>query len=126
MYAGATFELISAAELNALDIVQLARIHRNVVAGGLWWFNFRASTYRANMQYRIEALPACRSTLVATDARCIEWAYIKTRLVKRLLAEFLAAQVRDGWQDEDSALYTARSWLHDTAAAYYRPAGTAT
>lgn len=119
MYSGCTFEIVNAAELSALDIVQAARIYGNVYPGGLWWFNFRASTYRANMQYRIEALPACRSMLVASDARCVEWCYIKLDLVKRLLADFLARQVEGGWLDGDAALYTARCWLHDSAAQVY-------
>jgi glucuronate isomerase len=123
MYADCTFELINAAELSSLDIVQAARAYTNVYPGGLWWFTFRPSVYRANMQYRMEGLPACRSTFVATDARCIEWAYIKTMYVKRLMAEFLCDQVERGWLDEDSALSTAQWWLHDTGAGLYAPEG---
>jgi glucuronate isomerase len=120
---GCTFEILSGAEQSALDIVQAARIYRNVYPGGLWWFNFRASTYRANMQYRLEGLSALRSTLVASDARCIEWAFIKTMYVKQLLADFLYRRIEGGWIDIETALFTARSWLHDTAAEIYeRPA----
>jgi len=121
MYADCTFELINGAELSSLDIVQAARAYTNVYPGGLWWFTFRPSVYRANMQFRMEGLPACRSTFVATDARCIEWAYIKTMYVKRLMAEFLCGQVERGWLDEASALSTARWWLHDTGAELYAP-----
>lgn len=120
VYRGLTFEILNAAELSALDLVQAARNYPNVVPGGLWWFNFRASTYRLNMQYRIEALPANRVTLVASDARHIEWTYGKILLVKRLLAEFLADQIVHGWTDRSTALYTAKNWLYDTAARYYR------
>ena len=115
--------MVSAAEQSALDIVQAARIYTNVYPGGLWWFNFRPSTYRANMQYRAEALPAPRSTLVASDARCIEWCYAKVMLVKRLLAEYLWDQVSRGWLDTEAALYTARMWLHDSAQPLYPAPG---
>ena len=118
-YSDCTFELINAAELSSLDLVQAARIFTNVYPGGLWWFAFRPSIYRLNMQYRMEGLPACRATFVATDARCIEWAYIKTMLVKRLMAEFFEDQIARGWIDRETALATARSWLHDTAAGLY-------
>ena len=118
-YPGCTFELVNAAQLSNLDIVQAARIYPNVVPGALWWFNFRASTYRECMQYRVEALPATRCTLLATDARCIEWAYCKTLLVKRLLAEFLCGQVESAWLDRDTARYVAKEWLHDAAARIY-------
>lgn len=120
MYAGCTFEIVNAAQLSNLDIVQAARIYRNVFPGGLWWFNFRASNYREIMQYRLEALPATRCTLIASDARCIEWCYCKTLLVKRLLAEFLHDQMARGWIDRETALYVAREWLHDAAARLYR------
>ncbi|MHC4505553.1 MAG: hypothetical protein ACYTFI_19785, partial [Planctomycetota bacterium] len=119
MYSGCTFEIVNAAELSSLDIVQAARIYPNVYPGGLWWFSFRPSVYRANMQYRLEALPACRSTLIASDARCIEWCHVKITLVKRLLAEFLYDQIDRGWIDREVALYTARCWLHDTAQSVY-------
>lgn len=118
-YHNITFEIFNAAELSSLDLVQMARTFRNVYPGGLWWFTFRRSVYLANMQYRIEALPACRSTFVATDARRIEWVYIKTMLIKRVLAEFMERQVADGWLTEKQALRAARWWLHDSAQALY-------
>ncbi|MDT8390751.1 MAG: hypothetical protein RRC34_09625 [Lentisphaeria bacterium] len=121
MYLGIRFELFCAAELSSLDMVQAARIYPNVYPGGLWWFNFRRSVYEKNMQYRVEALPASRVTFVASDARCVEWSYIKTLLIKKLMARFFYNQIREGWMDEDAALYTARHWLHDTAERLYRP-----
>ena len=124
-YRDCTFEIMNAAELNSLDIVQAARSLPNVVPGGLWWFAFRRSVYLANMQYRFEGLPACRSTLLASDARCIEWLYIKTRFVKRILAQFLTKQIEDGWADEEVALYTARCWLHDSSQDFYVNRGAA-
>ncbi|MBD3181979.1 hypothetical protein GF312_06795 [Candidatus Poribacteria bacterium] len=120
MYSQCTFEIINAAQLSNLDIVQAARIYPNVVPGGLWWFNFRASTYKETMQYRLEALPATRCTLPASDARCIEWCYCKTHLVKRLLADFLWDRLERGWLDHELAIYVAREWLYDAAARFYR------
>lgn len=120
MYGEIDFELVNAAPASALDIVQSARIYPNVYPGGLWWFNFRASTYRNNMQYRLEGLPAVRSTLVASDARHIEWAYAKILFVKLLLAEFLEGQIAGGWIDTDIGRFVAASWLHDAAAQLYR------
>ena len=86
---GCDFELISGAPRLNMDIVQAARIYPNVFAGGLWWYNFRPSTYREVMQARLEAVPATKCTLLASDGRCIEWCYAKTMLVKNLLADFL-------------------------------------
>jgi len=121
MYPGLTFNLFCAAELSSLDMVQAARIYPNVYPGGLWWFTFRRSVYESNMQYRVEALPASRASFVASDARCIEWSYIKILLIKKVMARFFHNQIEEGWLDEDAALYTARHWLHDTAEQLYCP-----
>jgi hypothetical protein len=113
------FELVIGAPQNNMDAAQAARIYPNVHLGGLWWYNFRASTYRQAMQMRAEAVPASKSALVASDARCIEWCYIKILLIKKTMAGFLYRQIEEGWLDEDAALYTARCWLHDTAKQLY-------
>ncbi|UUZ89914.1 hypothetical protein LJK87_28255 [Paenibacillus sp. P25] len=114
------FELVVASELNNLDVVQAAWNFPNVSAGGLWWFNFRASTYRDVMQYRLEAIPAMKSSLIASDARCIEWSFGKIKLVKRSLGEFLYERIQSGWIDKEIALQVARNWLFDSAAQRYR------
>ena len=113
------FELVVGAPQNNMDTAQAARIYPNVYAGGLWWYNFRNSTYRQTMQVRLEAVPAGKSALVASDARCIEWCYGKILLVKRLLADFLYDQMDRGWINETDALWVAREWLHDAAARRY-------
>jgi glucuronate isomerase len=118
-YPDCSFELIAGAEGHNLDVVQAARVYPNVYVGGMWWYNFRASTYRQSMQYRLEALPARKCNLVVSDARCIEWCYGKILLIKRLMADLLYDQIEQGWLDADGALRVARDWLHDSAAALY-------
>jgi hypothetical protein len=114
-----TFELVVASELNNLDIVQAAWNFPNVHVGGHWWFNFRASTYRDSMQYRLEALPAMKSSLIVSDARCMEWSYGKILLVKRIVSDFLWGQIEAGWIDYDTAIYVAEHWLYHSAAKRY-------
>ena len=80
---------------------------------------FRPSTYNHAMQVRFEAVPASKSTIVASDARCIEWCYGKILLVKMLLSDFLHKQIKHGWIDREGALWVAREWLHDAAARRY-------
>jgi hypothetical protein len=113
------FELVIGAPLNNLDAVQAARVFPNVYVGGMWWYNFRASTYRQALQYRLEALPSHKSAIIASDARCLEWCYGKILLVKHLLAEFLYDQIERGWLDTDLALEVASNWLYGTAADLY-------
>ncbi|QOT10856.1 glucuronate isomerase [Paenibacillus sp. JNUCC32] len=113
------FELVLASELNNLDAVQAAWNFPNVHVGGMWWFNFRASTYRDSMQYRLEALPASKSSVIVSDARCMEWSYGKILLVKKLAAEFLWERVTSGWIDEETALQTAEEWFYASAVKRY-------
>lgn len=113
------FELVVASEINNLDVVQAAWNFANVHVGGMWWYNFRASTYTQSMQYRLEALAPLKSSLIVSDARCIEWTYGKLIIVKRLLAQFLDEQVRTGWVSREEALVVAAEWLHGSAAKRY-------
>ena len=64
-------------------------------------------------------MPAAKSVLVASDARCIEWCYGKILLVKWLLSDFLYRQLSLGWLTGEEALWVAREWLHDAAARRY-------
>ncbi len=118
-YPNCQFQLVNAAELSNLDIVQAARLFPNVTPTGMWWFNYRASTFRQAMQYRLEALPSERSILITSDARQIEWCYGKIMFVKTLLADFLYEQISDGWLTEKTALKVAEDWLYNAAARLY-------
>ncbi len=104
---------------NNWDVVQAACIFPNVHVGGLWWYNFRRDTYLASFQYRLDSVPASKSSIVASDSRCVEWAYGKVLLVKYLLAEFLHDRIEKGWLDRDEALRVAGEWLHAAAARRY-------
>ncbi|GAA4836356.1 hypothetical protein GCM10023310_12350 [Paenibacillus vulneris] len=114
-----SFELVVASELNNLDVVQAAWNYPNVHVGGMWWFNFRASTYRDIMQYRMEALPGIKSSLIVSDARNIEWCYGKILLIKKLMGEYLYQQIEAGWLDYDTAIQLAKDWLYNSAAQRY-------
>lgn len=118
-YSSIQFEFVNAAAGNNLDIVQAARVFTNVHPGGLWWFNFRASSYRDVFQQRFEALPALRSSIVASDARCIEWLYGKVLFVKTVLAQFLQEQIERGWTDAEGARRVAEYWLSESARSGY-------
>jgi hypothetical protein len=113
------FELVLGSNLNNLDAVQAAWIFPHVNVGGMWWYNFRASTYRDSFQYRLEALPPSKSPIVVSDARCIEWCFGKVQLIKQLLADVLADEVDRGLLDSADALRVAAEWLHGAAARRY-------
>lgn len=72
------------------------------------------------MQYRLEALTVSKSSIIVSDARCMEWSYGKMLFVKKLAAEFLWERVRTaGWIDEETALDTANEWFYASAIKRY-------
>lgn len=113
------FDLVVASEVNNMDVVQAAQIYPNVYAGGMWWFNFRPSTYLDAMQKRFEALASVKSYLTISDARCIEWCYGKIMLIKKLAKDFFAQKVQEGYVTYGDALDIAADWFHNTAASLY-------
>mgnify|MGYP000854029948 CR=1 FL=1 len=108
------FDIVLATKINNIDAIWAANIFPNVYVGAMWWYNYLPELYRETLQYRIEAVPMVKSSIIATDARCLEWSYGKALVVKKVLAEFLAQQIKLGWIDEDLAVRTARCWLCET------------
>ena len=113
------FEIVTAADINVMDAVQEARTFSNVNLGGLWWFSFRYSIFMEAMQKRFEALPPSACSFIISDARCIEWCYGKSLLIKRILADFLYKKVEDGWIGLDEAWWVAEEWLYKSAVKRY-------
>ena len=113
------FDLVVASEANNMDVVQAAHIFRNVYVGGMWWFNFRPSTYLEAMARRFEVLPSNKTYLSISDSRCIEWCYGKNALIKKLAGDFLSSKVDEGFVNFEDALEIARDWLYAAPAQLY-------
>jgi glucuronate isomerase len=114
------FDLVVASELNNMDVVQAAHIFPRVCVGGMWWYNFRPSTYRDAMDKRFETLASNKSYLSVSDSRCIEWCYGKNTLIKKLAVNFFKEKVLDGFVDYDDALAIAADWFHGTQERFYQ------
>ena len=98
------------------------RFPGEVISHGVWlYYRFRASTYRASMQQRLESLPPTKSVLVLSDGRCIEWCFGKLLLVEHLLAEVLQEQIERGWPSRGHALWVASEWLYGPPPATTAP-----
>jgi glucuronate isomerase len=114
------FDLVVASELNNMDVVQAAHIFPKVCVGGMWWYNFRPSTYRDAMDKRFETLASNKSYLSVSDSRCIEWCYGKNTLIKKLAASFFREKVLDGFVSYEDALNIAADWFQGTQKRLYR------
>ena len=113
------FDLVVASEANNMDAVQAAHIFRKVHVGGMWWFNFRPSTYLDSMAKRFEVLASTKTYLSISDSRCIEWCYGKNMLIKKLAGDFLAQKVDEGYIGFGDALEIAGDWLFSSPEKLY-------
>jgi glucuronate isomerase len=113
------FDLVVASEANNMDVVQAAHIFSNVYVGGMWWFNFRPSTYMDAMAKRFETLASVKTYLSISDSRCIEWCYGKNTLIKKLAGDFFSTKVDEGFISYEDALEIAEDWFYATPRALY-------
>lgn len=113
------FDLVVASEANNMDVVQAAHIFRNVYVGGMWWFNFRPSTYTDAMAKRFETLASVKTYLSISDSRCIEWCYGKNMLIKKLAGDFFSNKVDEGFISYEDALEIAEDWFYAAPQALY-------
>lgn len=96
------------------SLCTLCRELPNLSLAGYWWHNFFPAVIRQIMDERLDMLPLNRQVGFFSDAYCVEWTYGKLVLVRRCLAEVLAARIRSGQYTMDDALYVARAILYET------------
>lgn len=92
----------------------LVRELPNFSLAGYWWHNFFPDTIRQIMAERLDMLPLNKQVGFFSDAYCVEWAYAKTRLVRAILADVLAANIERGRYTFDDALSIARAVLFES------------
>jgi hypothetical protein len=97
------------------SLCTLARELPNFSLAGYWWHNFFPGAIRQVMEERLDMLPVNKQVGFFSDAYCVDWAYAKAKLVRRLLAEVLAGKIELGQYSFDEAVSIARSTLYDTA-----------
>ncbi|MCL2879474.1 MAG: hypothetical protein FWF29_04435 [Treponema sp.] len=114
-----SFDLVAGTEGSNMDVVQAAHIFRNVCVGGMWWFNFRPSTYADAMAKRFEVLASNKTYLSISDSRCIEWCYGKNTLIKKLAGDFFVRRVEEGFVNYEEALEIAADWFYYSGENLY-------
>jgi hypothetical protein len=96
------------------SLATLARELPNFSLAGYWWHNFFPDAIRQVMAERLEMLPANRQVGFFSDAYCVEWAFAKLTIVRKLLARVLADKIALGQYTRDDALAIARATLYDS------------
>ena len=95
----------------------LCRELPNLSLAGYWWHSFFPSAISQVIAERLDMLPATKQIGFFSDAYVVEWAYAKSRIVRRLLAEALAVEVARGRFSQDDAVAFTRATLYESAQA---------
>lgn len=104
---------LSSAHANQ-SLCTLCRELPNFSLAGYWWHNFFPSIIRRVMEERLDMLPLNKQVGFFSDAYCVEWAYAKATMVRRLLAEVLAQKVQLGQYTQSEAVEIAQAILFDS------------
>jgi len=107
------FQCFLASRHGNQTLCSLARELPNLSLAGFWWHNFYATTICQVLAERLEMLPTNKQMGFFSDAYCLEWAYGKAILVRKMMAKVLAQKIADGQYTQDDALKIARAILYD-------------
>ena len=92
----------------------LCRELPNFSLAGFWWHNFFPGAIRQVMTERLDMVPVNKQVGFFSDAYVVEWCYAKALIVRRQMAQVLAAKVAQGQYSLDEAVSVARAILFET------------
>lgn len=92
----------------------LCRELPNFSLAGFWWHNFFPAAIRHVMAERLDMVPVNKQVGFFSDAYVVEWSYAKTIIVRKQMAQVLAAKVAQGQYTFDEAIHVAREVLYET------------
>lgn len=81
---------------------------------GYWWHNFFPSTIRQVMEDRLDMVALNKQCAFFSDAYVVEWAYGKSLLVRKQMAQVMANKVQQGQYTKGDAISVARAILYET------------
>ncbi len=93
----------------------LARELPNFTLAGYWWHNFFPGAIQQVIEERLDMLPINKQVGFFSDAYCVDWAYAKAKMVRRLMAEVFARKIERGQYTQDDALGIAKAILVDSS-----------
>ncbi len=93
------------------SLCTLARELPNLSLAGYWWHSFFPEVIGRTISERLDMLPVNKQVGFFSDAYCVEWAYAKACIVRKLLSQSLAQRVMWGQYDASEALRVAESIL---------------
>jgi hypothetical protein len=119
-YPNLKFQCMLASRHANQSLCTLARELPNLSLAGYWWHNFFPGAMRQIMEERLDMLPVNKQIGFFSDAYCVDWAYAKKALVRKLLAEVLAEKVRMGQYSLNDCASIGRSILYQSSVELLR------
>lgn len=86
----------------------------NFSLAGFWWHNFFPGAMRHVMTERLDMVPVNKQVGFFSDAYVVEWAYAKSIIVRKQMAQVLAEKVSQGQYSFGDALKVAHEILFET------------
>jgi len=95
-------------------VCTLARELPNVSVAGYWWHNFFPAFMQRVIGERLDMVAANKQLGFFSDAYCVDWMYAKSVIVRKQLAEVLAAKIDQGQYTFEAAIRIAMQILNET------------
>ena len=108
------FNLFISCEHQNQAFCTLVRELPNVSLSGYWWHNFFPGSIRKVMETRLDMMPLNRFVGFFSDAYCLDWAYAKSLIVRRQMAEVLNDKIELGQYTKQMALDIASELVYNT------------
>lgn len=114
-YPKLRFQCLLASRHGNQGLCTLARELPNLSLAGYWWHNFFPGAIRQVIEERLDMLPVNKQVGFFSDAYCVEWAYAKKMLVRKLMAEVLAGKIDLGQYSIDECLAIGSGVLYESS-----------
>jgi glucuronate isomerase len=108
------FQCFLASRHGNQSLCTLARELPNISLAGYWWHNFFPDVIRQVMNERFDMVPANKQIGFFSDAYCVEWTYAKLVLVRKIMAQVLAAKIDQGQFTFDESIALSRAILFES------------
>jgi glucuronate isomerase len=92
----------------------LARELPNLYLSGYWWHNFFPCHIAQILDERLDMLPTNKQIGFFSDAHCVDWMYVKLKLVRSELANALSKRIQRGQYTIDTAIEVASRILNQS------------
>lgn len=97
----------------------IARELPNLSLNGYWWHNFFPAFIPRILRERLDMVAVNKIVGYFSDAYCMDWSYIKSRIIRKWTARVLAERIDDGMYTRQTAVRIAEWLLRDSAAGIF-------